>query len=685
MRRRFGLFFSLGLSLAFVFLYRPILLGIRKDNFFKGQENVWQDFLFQANRPLLERGDPRIIIAAVDDATLERYGYPLPRPIFAQLTARLRKLGVKTLVFDVLFIDRRKGDAQLAQSLQKFKSVVLPYAFDPSEKNALTLPISPLLNVVKNFGYVSIGDDIDSDGHIRRFRLFHSSLKNPKTNLSAEALEVPAYTLFTGKALNSIIPHNSANEYFFINFNPPSYPDYKTENQGSEARLSANKLHLSPHRIISIAEILDPHLPPEITNILKGSLVLVGSTALAAFDHYPSPFNDTSPGVEYHANVIDNLLHHSWMRPWLPYYQILIILLFIWLPFFFRRLSPLVASFSTLGIFLAWAGFCEWQFLNGIRIEFVLPSTSLLFSFIGETIYQSLTEGREKKFIKNLFAQFVSPEVVENLARNPEKIKLGGEKKDMTILFLDIAHFTSISEKMSPEDLIAFLNRYLSRLSQVIQDHQGVVDKYIGDSIMAFWNAPVEVKSHRVKACLTALSIQEAVLELNKNLPVGISHTPEVRIGINAGFVTVGLTGSEHKLQYTVIGDEVNLASRLEGANKFFRSKTMISESVYSEAKTEIEAREVGIIRVLGKEIPIKTYQILARKGALPRAWKTALPIYNQALKDVRNKEYVNAIALFETFLKIIPGDGIASFYLSACKKAQESTPWDGIIHLTAK
>jgi adenylate cyclase len=684
MRRRFGLVFSLGLSLVFIFLYRPILFGIKKNNFFGGLENTWQDFLFQINRPLLKRGDPRIIIAAVDDLTLERYGYPLPRAVFAQLSNRLRKLGVKTLVFDVLFIDHRKGDAQLAQSLQKFKSVVLPYAFDPNPKNALTLPISPLLHVVKNFGYVTIGDDIDADGHIRRFRLFHSSIKNPETNLSAEALEVPAYTLFTGEPLNSIIPRNASEQYFFVNFNPPTYSYYKTANQAA-ARLNARDIHQSPHRIISIAKILGPNLPPEIKSVLKGSLVLVGSTALAAFDHFPSPFKDTSPGVEYHANVIDNLLHHNWMRPWSPYYQILVILLFIWLPFFLRRLSPLVASFSTLGVFLAWAGFCEWQFLSGIRIEFILPSTALLFSFVGETIYQSLTEGREKKFIKNLFAQFVSPEVVEDLARNPEKIKLGGEKKDMTILFLDIAHFTSISEKMSPEDLIAFLNRYLSRLSQVIQDHQGVVDKYIGDSIMAFWNAPVEVKSHRVKACLTALSIQEAVLELNKNLPAGIAHTPEVRIGINSGFVTVGLTGSEHKLQYTVIGDEVNLASRLEGANKFFRSKTMISEAVYSEAKAEIEAREVGIIRVLGKEIPIKTYQILARKGALPRAWKTALPIYNQALQDVRNKEYVNAIALFDTFLKIIPNDGIASFYLSACKKAQESTPWDGIIHLSAK
>ena len=685
MRRHFGLIFSLGLSLVFIFLYRPFLFGVKKDNFFKGQENVWQDFLFQINRPLLKRGDPRIIIAAVDDPTLERYGYPLPRPVFAQLTDRLRKLGVKTLVFDVLFIDHRKGDEQLAKSLEKFKSVVLPYAFGAGEKSALALPVPSLFNAVQNLGSVSIGDDIDSDGHIRRFRLFHSSLKNPKTNFSAQALEVPAYTLFTGNTLKSIVPPDSPNRYFFVNFNPPSYPYQETENQDSSTRLNAKDFHLSPHRIISIAEILAPNLSPKIKELLKGSLVMVGSTALAAFDHYPSPFSDASPGVEYHANVIDNLIHHNWMRPWPPYYQILIVLLFIWLPFFLRRLSPLAASVSTLGIFLAWAGFCEWRFLNGVRIEFVLPSTALLFSFVGETVYQSLTEGREKKFIKNLFAQFVAPEVVENLARNPEKVKLGGEKKDMTILFLDIAHFTSISEKMSPEDLIAFLNRYLSRLSQVIQDHQGVVDKYIGDCIMAFWNAPVEVKSHRVKACLTALSIQEAVLELNKNLPPGISHTPEVRIGINSGFATVGLTGSEHKLQYTVIGDEVNLASRLEGANKFFRSKTMISESVYSEAKTEIEAREVGIIRVVGKEIPIQTYQILARKNALPRAWKTALPIYNQALKDVRDKEYVNAIALFETFLKIIPGDGIASFYLSACKKAQESTPWDGIIHLTAK
>ncbi len=670
MRRLFGPLFSLVLSFLFIFLYRPTLFGVKTGNVFGSLENSWQDFLFRINKNHLRRGDPRIIIAAIDDPTLHQYGYPLPREVYAKLIDRLKELQVKTLAFDVLFADPRKGDLEFARSLEKFKESVLDYAYNNNSKH-FVLPPPPLLKAAQSLGYVNIENCIDVDGHIRKFQLFQPSFKNPKMHSQGEALEVPALAYFTGKSFNQVTGLHPTGRFFYLNSRPPTYKE------------NANLRFSYP--VYSIAQILKKGLPQREKESLKGSLVLVGSIALSAFDHYPSPFIDVSPGVELHANILDNLLHRDWMSPFPPYYQILIVLLFIWIPFSLRRTPPHWEAIAVLGVFLAFGGFCEWKFLEGIRIGFVLPSTALLVSFVGETIYQALTEGREKKFIKNLFAQFVSPEVVDDLAKNPNKVKLGGEKKDMTILFLDIANFTGISEKMSPDELIAFLNRYLSRLSQVIHDHGGVVDKYMGDSIMAFWNAPLEVKSHRVKACLTALALQDAVSELNKNLPPTITHPPQIRIGINAGFVTVGLTGSEHKLQYTVIGDEVNLASRLEGANKFFRSETMISEAVYAEAKTAIEAREIGIIRVLGKETPIKTYQILASKGTLPLAWKTALPIYNQAITDVRNKEYVNAIHLFETFLKIIPNDGTAGFYLSACKKAQESTPWDGIIHLTSK
>ncbi len=671
MRRLFGLFFSLALSFLFIFLYRPAIFELQANDVFNNLENSWQDFLFRVNRNHLKHGDPRIIIAAIDDPTLHQYGYPLPRIIYAKLLDRLHELKVKTVAFDVLFADPRKGDSDLARALGKFNKSVLAYAYDQNSSEHFVLPTRPLYQAAKRLGYVNVGNCIDPDGHIREFQIFQSSFKNPKTNSMGEALSVPTLAYFTGQLFEKTTGLGPTDAHFYINFRPPTYANDQDV--------------LFSYPVFSIAKILSKNLPQKEKDALKGALVLVGSTALSAFDHYPSPFSDASPGVEYHANILDNLLHRNWMRPFSPFYQIFIILLFIWLPFFLRRAPTQWETFSVFGVFLAWLCFCEWQFLKGVRVEFVLPSAALLTSFVGETIHQALTEGREKKFIKNLFTQFVSPEVVEDLAKNPDKIKLGGEKKDMTVLFLDIAHFTSISEKMSPEELIKFLNLYLSRLSQVIYDYGGVVDKYIGDSIMAFWNAPLEVKSHRMKACLAALSLQDAVLELNKNLPSSIPHPPQVRIGINSGIVTVGLTGSEHKLQYTVIGDEVNLASRLEGANKFFKSQTMISEAVYAEAKAEIEAREIGIIRVLGKETPIKTYQILARKGALSRSWKTALPIYNQALQDVRNKEYVNAIHLFETFLKIIPNDGTASFYLSACKKAQESTPWDGIIHLTSK
>jgi len=317
----------------------------------------------------------------------------------------------------------------------------------------------------------------------------------------------------------------------------------------------------------------------------------------------------------------------------------------------------------------------------------IAPGVTLLVSFIAVTIYRVLTEGAEKKAIKALFGQFVAPEVVNQLANDPSKVKLGGEKRDLTIFFLDIAHFTNISEKMDPEQLIHFLNRYLTALSDPILESHGTIDKYIGDCIMAFWNAPVLDKDHRKDAVLTALQCQRIILELNKTLDPGVPEVPMVRIGINSGIATVALTGTQRKIQYTAIGDEVNLASRLEGANKFFGSKIIISGSTYEGAKDVCEARYLGRARVVGKATPVPVYEPLAEKNKLTPAWAKALPVWEKGVKAFYDKKYDDALAVFTEFVQLMPEDGPGELYLNISRDYAALPPddWDQVFNLTAK
>ncbi|MDD5657222.1 MAG: adenylate/guanylate cyclase domain-containing protein, partial [Elusimicrobia bacterium] len=349
---------------------------------------------------------------------------------------------------------------------------------------------------------------------------------------------------------------------------------------------------------------------------------------------------------------------------------------------------PISSNSVAAGVLLSWLGFTYWQFCQGVRLEFVAPAVALTGSFLLQTGYRVLTESKQKKYIQQTFGQFVSPEVVEKLVADPSLVKLGGEKRDMTVLFLDIAHFTTISEKMPPETLIIFLNKYLSALSQVIQGRKGTIDKYIGDCIMAFWNAPLDDARHRANACLAAVECQRKMAELNARLDPGLPETPAIRIGLNAGDMTVGLTGSDKKLAYTVLGDEVNLGSRLEGANKFFGSGIMASESAYAGAQDAVEARELGRVLVVGKAVPIKVYELLAPKGELTEPWRRALPLYNDGLERFKKREFDRAAAAFEAMTGIIPKDGPAGFYLNAARDYSAIPPdqsWDGVIKLTAK
>ena len=242
---------------------------------------------------------------------------------------------------------------------------------------------------------------------------------------------------------------------------------------------------------------------------------------------------------------------------------------------------------------------------------------------------------------------------------------------------------------MSPDDLINFLNKYLSALSQVLLDQKAVVGNYIGDCIMAFWNAPVLPSgNHRELACLAAIDAQAMMAKLNETLDPNLPMVPAIRIGLNSGFVTVGMTGSQKKLQYTTLGDEVNLSSRLEGANKFFGSSIMVSEATFEGAKDVVEGRELGRVRVVGKETPVRVFELLGKKGKLTSEWQKALEAYNRGLALFAKRQYDDAALAFEEVVKLFPKDGPGNLYMNAARDYAAIPPednWDGVFNLTAK
>jgi adenylate cyclase len=686
---RFAKIFVVLYTFLFLVVYTPLLIGVENAGAFAHVQFVWQDFLFRHFQDSLRPGDPRLILVSVDEETGKKYGFPLPRPVYAQALDKLKALGVRTVVFDVMFFEPREGDAELGAATRRFGRVVHLFEQTASSHGSemdTSLPVKPLLDATKYLGHPDISDMIDYDGHVRRYALFREGVADPlRKGLDAVSLDAAALSAFEDKPLEKIRDGDPGARSLAFRV-PRIWLRHEKRDAGKPAD-GVDQIE-SPYRRISMLDILSGELSADQRQALKGSIVELGSTALGYYDHYPTPFMETAPGAEFHLNTIDNELHQDSFDSRSRLATMLLIIIAMALTYVFQLFSPAIGAGLTGATLLAWLFYATSQFHRGMIVEFWPPAAALVSAYLVLVVHRVLAESRKKEEIKGLFGQFVSPEVVDRLAQDPALVKLGGEKRDMTVFFLDIAHFTNISEKMDPEALIQFLNKYLSSLSHVIHEHNGTIDKYIGDCIMPFWNAPLYNKDHRADAILAALECQDAIKELNKSLDPTLPEIPAVRIGINSGVVTVGLTGSQKKLQYTVIGDEVNLASRLEGANKFFGSKTIISESTYEGAKDRVAARTLGRVRVVGKETPIKIFEPLAETGKLSPEWVKGLPVYEAGIVAFDARKYEEALGSFQAFAAIFPDDGPGQLYLNRCQEYAVIAPdatWEGVFNLTAK
>jgi adenylate cyclase len=330
----------------------------------------------------------------------------------------------------------------------------------------------------------------------------------------------------------------------------------------------------------------------------------------------------------------------------------------------------------------AFAGHERW-------LELVFPEAALALTFGTAATVEYVTEGKQRRLMRAAFDKYMSSEVVEEIMRNPEAIKLGGEKKEITIFFSDIAGFTTISEKMSPEDLVTLLNRYLSAMTTIIKTtHRGNVNKYLGDGIMALFGAPLDDPKHASLACYAALDCQVELARLREVWKR--ERLPEIgaRIGLNSGPCIVGNMGSEERMEYTVTGDSVNLASRLEGASKYYDTLILIGQRTAELAKNDVEVREIDLLRVKGKKEPVVVFELLARKGQLDDKKRHVIDVYLEGLAAYKMRNFSTACARFSEAVALDPSDGPSRVYLERSTNYRQMPPpgeWDGVYEMTSK
>jgi adenylate cyclase len=323
----------------------------------------------------------------------------------------------------------------------------------------------------------------------------------------------------------------------------------------------------------------------------------------------------------------------------------------------------------------------------GIWVNVVYPLLGLFLTYTSLTVYHFMTEERERKKIKGAFSYYVSKSVMNEMLQHPDRLKLGGDKKDLTVLFSDIRGFTSISEGMSPEELVTLLNEYLTVMTDIVFKYEGTLDKYIGDAIMAIYGAPIVRQNHPASACQSALHMMRELETLNKRWLSEGKKPVDIGIGINTGLMMVGNMGSEQRFDYTVMGDAVNLASRLEGANKEYKSHILISETTYDRVKAEFVCMEVDTIRVVGKNIPVRIYQLLGHEN-IPDTRLAAADSFQKGLELYKNRQWDEAISRFVMVKESDRGLHVADEYIKRCELLKKNPPpgdWDGIFTLKTK
>ncbi len=442
-----------------------------------------------------------------------------------------------------------------------------------------------------------------------------------------------------------------------------------------------------PH--ISITDILHDNVDPDA---LSDKIVIVGATAVGIYDLRVTPFGTVFPGLEIHANIIDSILQQDFMyQPaWAAIFDVMAIIFFgVLLGFLLARVGALFGAAAGASLCVLYIALCQYLFSSqGWVLNLVYPLTVILSIYASVTAYRYLVETRQKKFVKDAFSTYLAPSVVKNLIDSPERLMLGGEKRVITAFFSDVQGFTSISERLSPEELVELLNEFLTEMTDIILRHEGTVDKFEGDAIIAFFGAPNELENQAEVACMACIDMQKRLAELRAKWKAEGRPELKMRIGLCTGSAVVGNMGSRNRMDYTMMGDTVNTAARLEGVNKIYGTFTLISGSTYEEAGDWIRARELDAINVVGKSEPVKIYELIGYPSDVDPKVQQAADYYGHGLAAYRSRQWDKAAGLFKKALAVNPDDGPSRTMIKRCLQFKAKPPaddWNGAYTMTTK
>lgn len=635
------------------------------------------------------------------------WSWPWPREVYGAILDFCRRANARTVAFDVIYSEpsawgveddvafgaavKRSGSFVGALFVAKSSdgetrwpaSVTAPditlHTTPPAATNLYQLPraVFPIPEMATNAALLAtVFGNPDSDGIYRRmkpFSLFDGRFV-PSLGLGASLTTTTRREVALTPGFFSIGPTHGRlpiddNGNVILHFRGPS----------------------QTHKTVNVAAVIESELrlregkPPIIPlSFFANTYVFLGFTAPGLFDLRSSPVSSVYPGVELHATFLDNLLTADFMRDTPAGTVGLLTLLLAALGAVSVRLGR--AAWQNLVVFAVLLPIPMLlgllAYTRGQWLPVVVQYTALAPALVAALAVNFATEGRQKRFIKGAFRQYLSPVVIEELVQHPERLKLGGETRELSLFFSDVKGFTGISEHLSPQQLTTLLNDYLTAMTDVIYAHGGTVDKYEGDAIIAFWNAPLAQTDHAHRAVSAALQCQHRLAELNPSFRDRIGADLTQRIGINSGPVVVGNMGSRQRFNYTFLGDAGNLASRLEGINKQFGTAILISEATRRQLDKSVAVRELGLVRVVGRREPVRVFEPMPPDHAAARG--NILDTFAKALSAFYAGDVGAALREFES---IAPDDPPAAAYARRCRDIfnQPMDKWDGIWIMTEK
>ena len=647
------------------------------------------------------RADRDIALILIDQESLDVYEksqslpWPWPRQIYVALVDYLRAGGAKAVFFDLILSEGSRygveDDEILARAMASAGNVFVPFflseeakakdegavrelsrfALPPSSVpggaveplRSASLPIEVILKAAAGSGNVRFAPD--GDGIFRRLPLAFSY-----ESLLLPSLPLALKEFVGGKERPQDVPLDGQGR-MIIRFHGPT---------GTYRTWSAAAV------INSWAQMDEGKVPQIDPREFSGKTVLIGTSAPGLLDLRPTPFSAVCAGTEIQAAALDNLLNGDFVRvppgaAALLYVLVLSLLAGVAVSFANKiwKVAALFVFFTALP-----AAASSLAFAAGTWLPFAVPVFASLLASVGASLLNYGVEGRQRRFIKSVFRHYLSPDVIERILENPALLALGGEKREISALFSDVAGFTSVSEKLPPEELVELLNAYLSEMTDIILATGGTLDKYEGDAIIAFWNAPLDQPDHALKACRAALACQKKLVELRPEFARRFGSDIFARIGVHSGPAVVGNMGSRKRFDYTAMGDTMNLASRLEGACKQYKIFLLISEETRESVKDAILTREIDMIRVIGKKRPVRVFEPVAERDAAAAEVIERVAMFERGLAAYRARDWDGAAALFGG----LQDDPPSTIYLRRCAAFRESPPpadWDGVYELREK